>query len=276
MIITIVAVILVVAVLTVTYRMHKVAKLKHFLAAVSSGNVDDVRAALKRGVDVNAFVAGSRPAIILAAVRGYAEMVKMLMEHGANVHTTDGISRADALQEAVSALGIPSVARPQTPLLGRLCETILLMLRAMDEAEVQSFIGKEDGARAFVSAASCGHSGLVDYFLQKGYKPDESCRLDFSREPPAIHHAAYANQLDIVRLLLQHGADPRVTGSNVSQTPPLHWAALNGNLEMVKLLYTSTAHDNDYSRMARDNALGIGKEVPLKKEIEDFLRSCAT
>jgi ankyrin repeat protein len=51
----------------------------------------------------------------------------------------------------------------------------------------------------------------------------------------ALHTAAKHGHLDIVRLLLQHGADPnaREAGDN---TYPLHWAAANRHVEIVRAL----------------------------------------
>ena len=51
----------------------------------------------------------------------------------------------------------------------------------------------------------------------------------------ALHGAAQRGALDLVRLLLENGADPnaREEGDN---TTPLHWAAASGNIEIVRVL----------------------------------------
>jgi hypothetical protein len=50
-----------------------------------------------------------------------------------------------------------------------------------------------------------------------------------------LHAAAKAGHVEVVRLLLEHGADPnaREAGDN---TYPLHWAAAHGHLETVRAL----------------------------------------
>jgi ankyrin repeat protein len=51
----------------------------------------------------------------------------------------------------------------------------------------------------------------------------------------ALHEAAKRGHLEIVRLLLQHGAEPnaREAGDN---TYPLHWAAAHGHIDIVRAL----------------------------------------
>jgi ankyrin repeat protein/uncharacterized glyoxalase superfamily protein PhnB len=51
----------------------------------------------------------------------------------------------------------------------------------------------------------------------------------------ALHEAAKRGQVEVVRLLLQHGANPntREAGDN---TYPLHWAAAHGHIEIVRAL----------------------------------------
>jgi ankyrin repeat protein/uncharacterized glyoxalase superfamily protein PhnB len=50
-----------------------------------------------------------------------------------------------------------------------------------------------------------------------------------------LHAAARAGHVEVVRLLLEHGADPHVRESG-DNTYPLHWAAAHGHLETVRLL----------------------------------------
>jgi len=49
-----------------------------------------------------------------------------------------------------------------------------------------------------------------------------------------LHNAAWRGHLDVVKLLLEHGADPNVK-DNAGNTP-LHNAARRGRLDVVKLL----------------------------------------
>ena len=59
-----------------------------------------------------------------------------------------------------------------------------------------------------------------------------------------LHVAAHRGYLDIVRLLVDAGADVNAKEGNYSKSTPLHWAAKEGNLQVVKLLVESGAELN--------------------------------
>ncbi len=54
-----------------------------------------------------------------------------------------------------------------------------------------------------------------------------------------LHLAAHRGYLDIVRLLLDAGADVNAVEGNLSKSTPLHWAATGGHLKVTKLLVES-------------------------------------
>ncbi|MGK7951466.1 MAG: sigma-70 family RNA polymerase sigma factor [Xenococcaceae cyanobacterium] len=59
-----------------------------------------------------------------------------------------------------------------------------------------------------------------------------------------LHLAAHRGYLDIVKLLIDAGADVNAEEGNYSKSNPLHWAAKEGNLQVVKLLVESGAKLN--------------------------------
>lgn len=58
--------------------------ISEYLRAASEGNARRVRAFLKVGIDVNATYKGGTKALINAAENGHTEIVRLLLEHGAN------------------------------------------------------------------------------------------------------------------------------------------------------------------------------------------------
>jgi len=56
-----------------------------------------------------------------------------------------------------------------------------------------------------------------------------------------LHFSAHRGYLDIVKLLLDAGADVNAEEGNYSASTPLHWAASGGHLEVVKFLVENGA-----------------------------------
>ena len=79
-----------------------------------------------------------------------------------------------------------------------------------------------------------------------------------------LHRAAKENRVDIVRLLIEQGADAHARGKDGST--PLHHAAWDDSLEVARLLIEKGADVN-----ARDKGGGwysdvVAKEVDLHRE----------
>lgn len=86
-------------------------------------------------------------------------------------------------------------------------------------------------------AAKQGHLDMVKLLLERNpellnFKMNDEV-FDFT----VLSYAAKADKKDIVEYLLQQGANASIPDGN--RTLPLHWAAYNGNLDMVKLLLDS-------------------------------------
>ncbi|MEM7759724.1 MAG: sigma-70 family RNA polymerase sigma factor [Cyanobacteria bacterium P01_A01_bin.40] len=60
----------------------------------------------------------------------------------------------------------------------------------------------------------------------------------------ALHCAAHRGYLDIVKLILNAGADVNTLEGNYSQSTPLHWAATGGHLEVTQTLVENGAKLN--------------------------------
>jgi len=91
-------------------------------------------------------------------------------------------------------------------------------------------------ATAFVDACSRGDLAFVRAALANDPALARSgdTGAHYRRWTP-LHAAAKAGHGDVVRLLLEHRADPHVRESG-DNTYPLHWAAAHGHLEIVRLL----------------------------------------
>lgn len=120
-----------------------------------------------------------------------------------------------------------------------------------------------DGFTALHLAAFFGRAGAVETLLAQGAPVDASSRNAMRVAP--IHSAAAAHSAEIVRLLLEAGADP--SARQEGDYTALHAAALHGDAAMVRALLDRGADPDAKTadgRTARDLARG-------KPEVEGLL-----
>jgi len=94
-----------------------------------------------------------------------------------------------------------------------------------------------DGFTALGLACYFGHSEIARFLVLKGAGVNIPSKNGFNVYP--IHSAVAANQNDIVRTLIDGGAQVNV--KQQSGVTPLHSAAQNGNLEVLILLLENGA-----------------------------------
>ena len=139
--------------------------------------------------------------------RGETEMAELLARHGAT-RTRVTLSPVDAL--AASAM--------------RLDRDVV---RAQLERSPELLHAPEPMA----AAASRNRSDVVALLLDLGVSPD----VQNKEKERALHHAAYANALDVARLLIARGAEIDPVESNWNNTP-LGAAVYSQHQEMIDLL----------------------------------------
>jgi ankyrin repeat protein/uncharacterized glyoxalase superfamily protein PhnB len=104
----------------------------------------------------------------------------------------------------------------------------------------------------FVDACRNGDLSVVQQFLAV----DSTLpRLRDTHGSTALHAAAARGHRDVVRLLLQHGADPnaRDVGDNAT---PLHFAAGAGHIDVVRLLIDSGADVHGHGDLHESDVIG--------------------
>jgi ankyrin repeat protein len=73
-------------------------------------------------------------------------------------------------------------------------------------------------------------SGIVQAFSADGFT--------------ALHFAAFFNQPEAMRVLLQSGADVNAAARNASRVSPLHSAAASGSVDCIRILLDAGANSN--------------------------------
>ena len=115
-------------------------------------------------------------------------------------------------------------------------------------------------------AAAEGHKEIVDLLLEYGADPNVVNYLGRS----AIMYASNYGFYEIVKALLEKGATPNPS-SEFTDHPPLSAAAINGHLEVVKLL---VEHGANIKHKGKDNktALDVSMEAG-HGEVAKYLRN---
>ena len=152
--------------------------------AVRKGDAAAVKKLLDEGVDVNTKFRYNRMALSFAADRGHVDVVKLLLDRGADVNAKDTFYNATALTWAVSP------AMDRTP---RHAEVVRLLLQHGAQGKEDALLGAVSQSDLAMAKAILGVGGLPAGTLSD-----------------ALEAAAKGKRQDIVALLEQTGAKPRV------------------------------------------------------------------
>lgn len=178
-----------------------------------------------------------RTPLYIASARGFAEVVRLLVNAGANVNGND-------LLHTVSYFGHKDV---------------LEVLLSVDGIDVNA---KQDGSTPLDYAVSYGHLGAVEALLEhpminvNGDGKDKSVHVTEKRLAP-LHEALYHNNWDIVLALIEH---PKINleSKGIIDSTPLGIAAKKGKLDVVNALLKKGAEVDTLS--SRETPLYIASE----------------
>lgn len=186
--------------------------------------------------------------LIQAAGIGSQEVVELLLDYGANIHTTDHLERS-ALHSSVSSghtevvralirRGADVNARHRGDAMYAVLDAVRFghteTLHALLEAGARlSDVTTDEGYTALHIAASQGHLGLLRRLLNKNLSLDINAKTVEGSTP--VNTATYAGRVDVVRMLLDRGANASIVDS--AGWTPLHWAVEGNHPRIVKILF---------------------------------------
>ena len=201
--------------------------------AIEEGRIDDAKNMIMSGVEVNTnnILTGASP-IFSAAIRNQIDIVKMLINKGASVNTT--------LRNGSTILH--SIAHGNTEFTVELIDLLInngLDIKANDK----------HGQTSFYLACFRKDDSLANYLLEKGADVN-------SGKVVPIHAASSFSSASLVAKLIDNGANINDQSSPQKDTP-LHYAAAEGNIEVIKMLLekgADTKLTNSLGRTALANA----------------------
>lgn len=167
--------------------------------AVRQGNVDATLALLDGGANINdtSFVDGTSP-LLLAIINGQFDVAMRLVERGANPRLASATGMTP-LYATINTQWAPRSRYPQPQAIQTQKTTYLELMTALLEkgVDVNARLEKQPWYFAY---NNCGNP---------------NCGLENIDGTTAFWRAAYALDLDAMKLLIKHGADP-----NLASTPP--------------------------------------------------------
>jgi uncharacterized protein len=168
------------------------------MTAARAGSVGAVKALLAHGADVQAReTADGQTALMWSVAEQHPEVVRLLIEVGADVKARSKVRRENTTVGMVDEGGY-------TPLLfaarqGDLASARLLVAAGADVNDTAPI-----GTSALVVAAHSGHGALAAFLLEKGADANTA-----GAGYTALHAAIVRGDLDLIKLLLARGADPK-------------------------------------------------------------------
>ena len=179
------------------------------MACARTGEAAAVRSLLARGANVNAKEPGhDQTALMWAAAQSHPEVVSALLARGADVHARSREFAQTVTSEVTQRAGREEL-NYTVPRGGS--TALLFAARSGDEESARLLVAAganindalPDGASALVVAAHSGHSRVAALLLDKGADANAAA-VGYT----ALHAAVLRSDLDLVKALLMHGADP--------------------------------------------------------------------
>jgi ankyrin repeat protein len=213
----------------------------HLLA--EHGSVEAAEVLLKHGAEINARDKWGKTPLHFASEYGQVDMIKFLLEKGAAINARDE-QKMTAVNRAVQDDSwAPKEAR-------RKCVELLISKGADytisdaawlgDSAKVEQLLKNNPAladSDALLISVKEGHTNTAELLIKSGADLDANL---FGT--PLLHVAANSGNIEVVKVLLNNGADLNQRGAFGELA--LHWAAAKGHTDTAKLLLDAGSEIN--------------------------------
>ena len=201
---------LIIASICLSFRAYEPWELAPLVDAIRMGNRQAVEKALKAGVNANSIGPGGNPLLLEAVVAGQVEIVKMLLDRG-----------ADPKAKGNETIAVAAVRQ------GRM-DMLKLLLQA------GAYINRPEGAPNWddilVAAARSKNTDMIRYLISRGANPKASGLGDTT----ALQVAAARGDIETMNALIAAGAD--INHRELNGMTALMIACQKGQTEAAKLL----------------------------------------
>ena len=224
------------------------------LRASTTGNVQEVKTLLVKGVHPDLSDNLGWSPIMSASALGYSDIIRTLVDAGVSANAEDETS-ISPLWLSISNVGSKS-------------DVDLLLSKGAPPNDSTDFLGP-----IILAAVIRGDETIVKELLDKGASPNLVLDTDLKYPAPLLR-AVLDQRTPIVKLLLDYGADPSPLDKDGHT--PLYFAIIQNNPEIVSLLISADAATNltPTDKQSLLNLAHSPKTKPeIKKLIEDSTKS---
>ena len=191
-----------------------------FFKAVAAGRFSEVREVLEVAYQligniyliVNSVNLKGKTPLHVAALKGYTDIVKYLVENGTDINISDNEGK--------------------TPLRNAAFHGHIDIVRYLVENGASFNVVDDKGRTALCNAVFRGRTDVVKYLVEND--PDSHVNAKYVSIGHSLHRAVFEGRINIVRFLVYKGAD--VNDVNNEGKTTLHIAVSMGHTEIVKFL----------------------------------------
>ncbi len=228
--------------------------------AVEKGSLPHVKLMIQRKADIEAKNELGNTALWLACAKKYPCIIEELLDCGADINATN--LKGNPPLYTTCQVGPLKVAEmlmirgAQADTINANGDTLVLIATRNGQAEIlelllryvsndfANHVAHIDGFNAVFASVEANRVGCIDVLWRHGMNYNQRTAKDNAilSDATPLHLAAYYNRVEACQKLLEIGVEiDAESGDDVLRTTPLQIAAIQGNVEIAKLLVAAGA-----------------------------------